>query len=47
MGALHENYLNDEHHAIQFYERAVSMGRDPKAEKKLISFYAKTKEKVH
>lgn len=47
LGALYENYLNDEHHAIQFYERAVSMAKDPKAEKKLISFYRKTKEKVH
>ena len=47
LGMLYENYLGDDYHAIESYEKAVTFGQDKNAQKKLITLYAKKKCRVH
>ncbi|MBQ1769510.1 MAG: tetratricopeptide repeat protein [Turicibacter sp.] len=47
LGTLYENYLNDDYHAMEAYEKAVTFGHDQHAEKKLISLYAKKTQRIH
>ena len=38
LGMIYENYLSDEYHAIESYEKAVSLGQDQNAQKKVNFF---------
>ena len=47
LGMIYENYLSDEYHAIESYEKAVSLGQDQNAQKKLISLYTHQSSRIH
>lgn len=46
LGILYENYLGDDYHAIEAYEKAVSYGQDKNSEKKLLRLYEKTPQRI-
>ena len=46
LGILYENYLGDNYHAVESYEKAVSYGQDKNAEKRLIRLYEKLPQRI-